>query len=500
MVWVSLGAMAMGGLGQACFSAPTPPPQTNPPGWDAGGTPVTFDAGSQPAAEAAGSTPEAEAAASTPEAAAAPPAGCQPHTGPGVMEPSEVTTDTTWTAADSPHFVLGPTFAVQSGATLTIEPCAEVRMADDAAFTVNGALIAEGTASQPIQFVAADPTKPWAYLRFMSGTGRLAYVTFDGGGKSDPSSLGTIEVRNPNEDTDRELVRVDHVTIRGSERYGLSLRSGGKLTADSTALTITGAQVGPIVTDPELAGSIPDGVYTGNGRDEIELSVLYVTADTTFHDRSVPYDLGHDTNISSSTLRVEAAPDGSAALLTIEPGVTIRFGQDGWFYIQKSSSSDPAGAALSAVGTMDKPIVFTSSLPAAAATAGVWAGLHFGGGVADPRDRLDYVQISYAGGTSGWGSYHCENLPTGGVGRVGNEDSAIAIFGTPSGQFITHTSITASAGIGIDRAWGGPAIDFLPTNDFQRIARCEQSYPPDQMVSAGNWECPSGPIDCVAAQ
>jgi len=63
---------------------------------------------------------------------------------------------------------------VQKGATLTIEPCAEVRIQGGYGITVNGALKAEGTASQPIHVLADDATKPWSGIIFYGGTGSFS--------------------------------------------------------------------------------------------------------------------------------------------------------------------------------------------------------------------------------------------------------------------------------------------------------------------------------------
>ena len=47
------------------------------------------------------------------------------------------------------------------------------------------------------------------------------------------------------------------------------------------------------------------------------------------------------------------------------------------------------------------------------------------------------------------------------------------------GQFVTNSTILASASHGIDRGWRGSNTDFLATNTFTSIAKCKQSYPKD---------------------
>jgi hypothetical protein len=451
------------------------------------------DAGAAGADEggAAGAVAEAGAAgamAGDAGASGAAPVGiqCAPHTGVGVKEQGDITTDTVWTAADSPHIVLY-SFSIEQGATLTIEPCAEVRIKASVGITVDGALEAEGTATEPISIQADDPTALWSYIRFLGGTGSFAYTSIAGGGKLDANSLGVLDVRNSPPTVDAELLHVDHVSITGSEQYGVSLREGGEFVKGSTALTVTGAKLAPLRVVPELASNIPIGAYTGNGDDEIALaSVSDITHDTAFHDRGVPYIVGDVPNVSTS-LRVQSGKPGTVAALTIDSNVTIRFGKGGSLVTSFFTGDTPATGALIAVGSADKPIIFTSSAKTPA--AGDWVGLWFGL-VPDASDKLDHVQVNYAGGPSLAEDFHCD--AQGEAQEI--EDSAVIITNVPSGQFITNSSITASAGYGIDRGWRGTPIDFAGTNEFHQIAKCVQSYP-----RSANGGCPTPPIDCTLA-
>jgi hypothetical protein len=68
-----------------------------------------------------------------------------------------ITQDTDWTLVDSP-FVLSNNVTINSGATLTIEPGAEVRFGGDFSLIVNGRIVANGTKDKMIRFTTNDPT------------------------------------------------------------------------------------------------------------------------------------------------------------------------------------------------------------------------------------------------------------------------------------------------------------------------------------------------------
>jgi len=69
----------------------------------------------------------------------------------------EIAADATW--AKSPIVLAGPV-VVKTGATLTIEPGTAVQFLTGAKLTVEGGLVARGTAEQPIRFTSAVPKAP----------------------------------------------------------------------------------------------------------------------------------------------------------------------------------------------------------------------------------------------------------------------------------------------------------------------------------------------------
>jgi hypothetical protein len=177
------------------------------------------------------------------------------------------------------------------------------------------------------------------------------------------------------------------------------------------------------------------------------------------------------------------APVGSpVAVLTIEPGVTVRFPPGGTLNVDTGNGTNPARGALIAIGgaTPSQAIVFSSDQ--GAPKAGDWLGIAFNGAV-DPRTTMKNTRVEFAGGASVTGGNSCP-LP----GIVIN-DAAIRIFGPPSSQFVINSEIRSSARHGIDRGWRADLQpDFLVSNTFTAVASCKETTP---RTAAG--VCPATP-------
>jgi hypothetical protein len=126
-------------------------------------------------------------------------------------------------------------------------------------------------------------------------------------------------------------------------------------------------------------------------------------------------------------------------------------------------------------------VIFTSA--AGAMAAGDWQGISFGN-LPDAADKLDHVEVHYAGGHSMANGFHCQ--PNGSPSA--NEDAAITFYGPPPMGAVTNSLITDSAGAGIDLAYSGASVPLSATNTFTAIAQaCNVTIPKD---SGGN--CTAG--------
>lgn len=391
---------------------------------------------------------------------------CPVSTGPGTTHSQYLdSTDEVWTAAGNPHIITFPV-RVRDGERLTLDPCVIVRVAHDHYLEISdGAeLVAEGTASQPITFTRHDD-RPWRYL-YVSGYGeaRLTYVTLEGGG----AEYATLRVSiDPNDDVASQTTHVDHVTIRDSARVGVSLEGNAGFSADSHDLTITSSGREPLSVWQRAVGTIPPGRYTGNAVDEMLLELgnygaYAIRGNVTIHDRGLPYRL-------PAGLRVGAYPD-VAGTLNIEPGVTLRFESDQLTLLGNNTETGyVALGALRAVGTAERPIVFTSAQ--ATPAAGDWGGIIFFGPLR-PESRIEHATIAYAGGWTGTSSNSCGD----GTG-AGDSAGLIISSGQPMAPFVFHTRFEHSARYGVTQGWRGDPVDFMSTNTFVDIASCWVTYP-----------------------
>jgi hypothetical protein len=335
-----------------------------------------------------------------------------------------------------------------------------------------------------------DQGQHWASIVAHSGgTLSFTHTTIEGGG--DPLNIvpdyqGALDVRGDQYMPPQEILHADHLVVRDSLTQGIFLHEGGGFSATSTEVTISGAAGHPIHTWANLAGTLPTGDYTGNANDEILIAgqsgyEAIADWDVTFHNLGVPYKIGN----SGSFGELYVSAQSGVPVLTIEPGVTLRFKKGGSLYVSYFSSEGPANGTLIAAGMPGAEITFTSAEPSPA--PGDWYGIRYGG-IPDPSNILDNVIVDYAGQTpSGSGSASCV-YPDG----VEN-DAAIRLFGSgaPSSVFITNTTVRNSASHGIDRGYyGDPSLDFAAGNHFEAVVKCTQTYPRPEMGS-----CPD-PVPC----
>jgi len=443
--------------------------------------------------ESSGVSPSADGGTSADGGEEVPvPSKCVTPSEPAVEHKSAIEADETWAAG---YHDVTFNFTIQKGATLTLAPCAVVRVGKG--FTINvgntpagngGKLVAKGKADEPIVIEGKDGAAWGSVLVWETGYADLAYVTMRDGGGEPSRAGGALHLYGTQLKGLQELANVDHVTIEKAGRYGLVMETHGGLSPTSKNLTIRGSGELAMRVGLPSVSTVPPGKYTGNATDGIRLlgSAVYDVQrdDQTIHDRGVPYIVGGDGQFGSLTI----GGDAGLATLTVEAGVTLKFPKGGTSVVTVSSGTGktPANAALRVLGTAAKPVTFTSA--EATPASGDWAGIHFGN-VPDASNLIEHARIEYTGFDTPIRGFSCGTPGLDGAEEISNE-GAVLILGEPKSAFIRNSVIAHSSKNGIERGWTlGQSFDFLPTNTFEDIAFCKQTAP-----RPANNQCPSPPV------
>ena len=83
----------------------------------------------------------------------------------GHSSATEITSNAQWTLSDSP-VSLTEKVIIRPGVTLVVDAGVTVMLAEDAGILVEGSLLANGTANQPILFTRATGSSGWPGIEF----------------------------------------------------------------------------------------------------------------------------------------------------------------------------------------------------------------------------------------------------------------------------------------------------------------------------------------------
>ena len=291
-----------------------------------------------------------------------------------LVDKSNIDVAQTWHAIDAPYLLEDYDYFVNT--QQTIEAGAKLVFQAQGGLTIaqNGALNAVGTADKPIVFTAEQQTPGyWLGINFFQTNNvnnQLDYVTVEYGGARD---LLPANVSVESTSTSSAKVKISNSTLSNSSGYGFYFDPGSIVDGFSNN-TVTKNAEGAGYIYGNMVGMLDSGTsYAGNTKDIV--FVDFTDSDTiennqTWHAIDASYLLtGVDFNIY--------APQ------TIEAGATLEFQANGGMRIA------PQGA-LTAVGTADKPIVFTGEQK----TAGYWQGIHFS---QSNNNVLDFVKVEFGG-------------------------------------------------------------------------------------------------------
>jgi hypothetical protein len=315
---------------------------------------------------------------------------------------TDIEADETWRAEDNPHVVAN---CINVGgdesrvATLTIEPCVEVRFTAGSCLLIGeeftrGALVAQGSADEPITFTSdqADGSKTpgyWDTIYFGRETAEntlLEHVIIEYGGRVGSGANAAPNwddgqiIASGNSDTLPALT-IRNTEIRHGSTNGIVLWAGARFSAQSQGLVISDNTKAPVVIEQDAVQTTPtdsDSKYNGNGTDGIVIDSGGVTSVTTgsptWNDPGVPY-------INRGDIIVDGAD------LTIANGVTI---------------ASEAGIDFTVTtGTLSADNVTFTSWPTDSAH---WGGIYFAEGGSGTLTNC-VIERGGSGTQSGGGGY-----------------------------------------------------------------------------------------------
>ena len=282
---------------------------------------------------------------------------------------------------------------INDGAILTIEPGTELRFDDGTGLNTLGALIANGTASEPIIFTTTMTTPApggWRGLAFDgcdTGTS-LDYCNVTYGGdcgagiyinNSCTISIDHVNVSWSSQDgfycsdyyTSPSSVVVSNTTVTNNAHYGFDL-TGGFTSLDISNCTVQDNGYAPIQL---FANEVPglNGPFTFGGNGEERIVVTSGSIGTcTWHNFGIPYHLTSDNSVTDNNT------------LTIEPGCSLLF--DNGLRLSVFGN-------MIAEGTETERITFDSASNEPA--AGNWRGVYLN--ECSGACSFDYCDFAHAG-------------------------------------------------------------------------------------------------------
>jgi hypothetical protein len=408
---------------------------------------------------------------------------CGTENGTVVTHGSDIAASETWAGDGTVHRITN-TIAINAPATVTIQRCAIVELADNVGIDVRGA--ASGTATATLVAAGDDAgsgfvtfrssvapgSHHWRNLRGLNANSHidLRYTLLSDAAPD--ATTAAIQMQGSGTLPD-PLLKVDTVQIQNLAGPGVHL-SNAAFTADSRTLQVRDAPGYPIELSAMALGSVPTGAsLVVNQHGEI----LVVDNANIFDNLTISTPLPIRFNTSGVHVGGLAPSFVPNMTLTLEAGVTLRFAKwsTGPTMVTFGDGGQPTdkNAAFVVRGTAASPVTLTSdeAVPAAGDWAGVWLRTSNG-------SQIDHLRLEYAGGDAAIGPASC--------GPITARHAAPLLVGddtdqqyVPPAVLITNSTFSNNAGsFAIDSVWQGAGFGpiLTATNIFTSSgAVCTQS-------------------------
>lgn len=298
---------------------------------------------------------------------------------------------------------------VEEGVVISVEQGFRLNVRDEGRLSLNG------TEDSPISITGTDQTDGyWQGIQVdTTGTANswsyatIEYAGSDGHNGNDDSAAAVFITANG-------AVAMDHTTITHSAWYAL-IAQGEEGALDGFMENSFTDNERLMRLGPDLVGSLDEASSFADNEDNFVRfpwsNTEDVSHDQTWENLSAPYLV---------LTRVRNHAD-----LVVAPGARVEFAQDG--YLEIGDFSDATGS-LSAVGTADKPIIFTGN----DTVNGYFKGI--GVFTNASANKLEHVEINY-GGSDGW---------------TGNAETFAGLYlAADGGMALSNVSFSESGGYGI---------------------------------------------------
>lgn len=303
-----------------------------------------------------------------------------------ILDPNFTLVNASWRKLDV-AYVFTENVDIQSesaqGATLTLEAGVTIAFAENIGMDIgdseSGALIANGTALEPVTFTSSQATPAagdWKNIYIdenAQSSTNFTYCIFEYGGADNYYDF-TVGMNSSE-------AGFSNCIFRHSERQGIRLYDEAEFSAFENN-TIESCGTYPMSIFPNYVHTIGTGntftteqygIYIDNDQD------YTLTTEHTWEKQTCAYIIDGCIDIQSDY--------GSGAILRIAPGAEFHFKSGGSIEV-----ADSYAGTLLAVGTATEPIIFTTnnSIP----KAGQWRHIYFDSNT-NPGTIMEYCNVSY---------------------------------------------------------------------------------------------------------